>query len=114
MSPESKSKPKVRVNERQWKNQMADFGNVQNLPFAFFSTAAIYILLISCTLSIEGHGLSAAWVMREDGLLPSGGVNVGVNFCGCDALVAKHVLDYTEVCTVFDKMGRKGVTEGVR
>jgi len=24
------------INERQWKNQMADFGNVQNLPFAFF------------------------------------------------------------------------------
>ena len=28
---------KVCVNERQGKNQKADFGNVQNLPFAFFS-----------------------------------------------------------------------------
>ena len=27
---------KVCVNERQGKNQKADFGNVQNLPFAFF------------------------------------------------------------------------------
>ena len=26
----------VNLNERQWKNQMANFGNVQNLPFVFF------------------------------------------------------------------------------
>ena len=26
----------MNLNERQWKNQMANFGNVQNLPFAFF------------------------------------------------------------------------------
>ena len=26
----------IYVNERQGKNQKADFGNVQNLPFAFF------------------------------------------------------------------------------
>ena len=31
------SNPKGCVNERQWKNQMSDFGNVQNLAFALFS-----------------------------------------------------------------------------
>ena len=51
--------------------------------------------------------------MGEDGLLPGGGVYVSVNFCGCDVLVTKHVLDYTEVCTVFDKMGGKGVAKSV-
>ena len=38
---------KVCVNERQGKNQKADFGNVQNLPFAFFPLSS-HIISIEC------------------------------------------------------------------
>ena len=38
---------RVCVNERQGKNQIADFGNVQNLQFAFFPLSS-HIISIEC------------------------------------------------------------------
>ena len=41
-------------------------------------------------------------MMREDGGLPGGGVDVGVDLCGEDGFVAEHFLDDAEVGAVFD------------
>ena len=41
------------------------------------------------------RGQSTARVVGEDGLLPGGGVDVGVDLGGGDALVAEHLLDDT-------------------
>lgn len=38
---------RVCVNERQGKNQIADFGNVQNLQFAFFPLSSHIISIIT-------------------------------------------------------------------
>ena len=38
---------RVCINERQGKNQIADFGNVQNLQFAFFPLSS-HIISIEC------------------------------------------------------------------
>ena len=51
--------------------------------------------------------------MREDGGLPGGGVDVGVDLGGEDGFVAEHFLDDAEVGAVFDEVGGEGVAEGV-
>ena len=52
-------------------------------------------------------------VVGEDGFLPGGGFDVGVDFGREDALVAEHFLDDAEVGAVFDHVGGKGMAEGV-
>ena len=52
--------------------------------------------------------------MVEDGALPGGGVDVGVDFRGEDGFVAEHFLDDAEVGAVLDEVRGEGVTEGVR
>ena len=52
-------------------------------------------------------------MMLEDGGLPGGGVDVGVDLGGEDGLVAEHFLDDTEVGAVLDEVRREGVAEGV-
>ena len=52
-------------------------------------------------------------MMGEDGGLPGGGVDVGVDLGGEDGFVAEHFLDDAEVGAVFDEVGREGVAEGV-
>ncbi len=140
---------------------MANFGNVQNLPFAFFLLPPSIIskrgvpgqrsgskasseryqvptkvrvnltngrgkikwqILVTCKICHlpffpcrqalflkdefsgnapgakrcrKGRGQSTARVVGEDGLLPGGGVDVGVDLGGGDALVAEHILDDT-------------------
>ena len=92
----------VLLNERQWKNQMANFGNVQNLPFAFFPLPPSIISKRGVPRQRRGskalserRGQSTARVVGEDGLLPGGGVDVGVDLSGGNALVAEHLLDDT-------------------
>lgn len=46
--------------------------------------------------------------------LPSGAVNVGVDFRGEDALVTEHFLDSTQVSAVFYEVGGERMAEGVR
>jgi hypothetical protein len=38
---------------------------------------------------------------------PLVGGYVGVDFCGEDAFVAKHLLHYAQICTVFYQVGGK-------
>ena len=54
-----------------------------------------------------------AGVVGQDGAVPGGGVDVGVDLGGEDGLVAQHFLDDAEVGPVFDEVGGKGVAEGV-
>ena len=53
-------------------------------------------------------------MMLEDGAVPGGGVDVGVDFGGEDAFVSQHFLDHAQVGAVFNEMRREGVAEGVR
>ena len=52
--------------------------------------------------------------MGEDGPLPGGGVDVGVDLSGGDVLVAEHVLNHTEVGAILDEVGGERVPESVR
>ncbi len=52
-------------------------------------------------------------MMREDGGLPGGGVDVGVDLGGEDGFVTEHFLDDAEVRPTFDEVGGEGVAEGV-
>ena len=52
---------KVCVNERQGKNQKADFGNVQNLPFAFFPLSS-HIISIVCKVTHIDCEDSSKWL----------------------------------------------------
>lgn len=46
-------------------------------------------------------------------LTEGGGVYMGVDFGGGDALMAEHGLDDTEVGTTFEQFGGEGVAQGV-
>ena len=52
-------------------------------------------------------------VVRQDGGLPGGGIEVGVDLGGEDGFVAEHFLDDAEVRPAFDEVGGEGVAEGV-
>ena len=53
-------------------------------------------------------------MMLQHFALPGGGVDMGVDFGGCDVFVAKHFLDDTKVGSVLYQMSGEGVAEGVR
>ena len=53
-------------------------------------------------------------MVGQDGGLPGGGVDVGVDLRGEDGLVAEHLLDDPQVRPAFDEVGGEGVAEGVR
>ena len=53
-------------------------------------------------------------MMLQNVLHPLLGTDVGVDFGGKNAFVAEHLLHNAQVCTVFNQMGCKGMSEGVR
>ena len=53
-------------------------------------------------------------MMVKDVLHPLLRADVGVDFCGEDALVPQHILHGTEVSTVLNKVSGKGMAECVR
>ena len=53
-------------------------------------------------------------MVRQDGGLPGGRVDVGVDLGGEDGLVAEHFLDDPQVRPAFDEVGGERVAEGVR
>ena len=52
--------------------------------------------------------------MLQNVFHPLLGADVGVNFCCKNAFVAEHLLHNSQVGAVFNKMGGKGMAEGVR
>ena len=53
-------------------------------------------------------------MVLQDGGLPGGGIDVGVDFRREDRFVAQHFLDGAQVGAVLDEVRGEGVTEGVR
>ena len=53
-------------------------------------------------------------MMRQDGGLPGGGIDVGVDLGREDGFVAEHLLDDPQVGPAFDQVGGEGMTESVR
>jgi hypothetical protein len=49
-----------------------------------------------------------------DYLLKKTHIEMGVDFCGGNAFVPQHFLDNAQIGSAFEKMGGKGVAEGVR
>ena len=62
----------------------------------------------------DGYGVLAPRVVGQDGGLPGGGVDVGVDLGGEDGFVAEHFLDDAEVRPAFDEVGGEGMAESVR
>lgn len=52
-------------------------------------------------------------MVRQDGLLPGGTVDVRVDLGGRDAFVTEHILDDTKVGAVLDEMGGERMAESV-
>ena len=65
-------------------------------------------------LRFDRNDRLAPRVVRQDGGLPGGRVDVGVDLGGEDGLVAEHFLDDPQVRPAFDEVGGEGVAEGVR
>ena len=68
---------KVCVNERQRKNQMADFGNVQNLPFAFFPLSSHIISILFAASKINVSRKPRASIVR---IPPNGYICIFIKF----------------------------------
>ena len=52
-------------------------------------------------------------MMKKDLLTESGRINMGIDFCGTNGLMAQHRLNGTEVSAPFQQGGGKGMSEGM-
>ena len=55
-----------------------------------------------------GRGRAAAEVagmMEQNLVAQSGAVEMNVDLCGCDAIVAEHLLDCAEIGSAFEEVG---------
>ena len=52
-------------------------------------------------------------MMKKNLLTESGRINMGIDFCGTNGLMAQHRLNGTEVSTTFQQSRGKGMAEGM-